>query len=288
MSRSQLELLRAYGIKPVKRRGQNFLVDGNLARAIAEDILDIGPNVLELGAGGGALTGHLLAAADNVACVEVDRHLCGLLRTEFGADANFELIEADLARLDWPAVMAAAGDRPVLAGNLPYVLTSKVLFTLAELRDYVAGGVFMVQKEVAQRLVARPGGRDFGVLTVVLGSLFAIKMLRTVPRTVFWPRPEVESAVVRLLPQTAWTDEEFGIFVQVVKTLFGQRRKQIQTLLRQHYGLDAAQCADLCGAVGVRAEQRPEQIDLDQWRRLAAALAEMSPPGGSGVAGVDA
>ena len=95
--RSQQALLRDYGIKPVKRRGQNFLVDGNLARSIAQDTLALGSRVLELGAGGGALTIHLLAAAEMVLCVEVDRNLCALLESEFGELSNFKLMEADLA-----------------------------------------------------------------------------------------------------------------------------------------------------------------------------------------------
>ena len=99
MQQSQQALLRQYGIRPVKRRGQNFLVDGNLARAIAQDTLALGDRVLELGAGGGALTTHLLPTAALVVCVEVDRNLCALLAAEHGSRANFRLIEADLGRL---------------------------------------------------------------------------------------------------------------------------------------------------------------------------------------------
>jgi len=117
--RSQQALLRDYGIRPVKRRGQNFLVDGNLARSIAQDTLALGSRVLELGAGGGALTTHLLAEAEMVVCVEVDRNLCALLRNEFGSLDNFNLIEADLAKLDWFATVDETGGRPVIAGNLP-------------------------------------------------------------------------------------------------------------------------------------------------------------------------
>ena len=273
MSPSQLDLLRRYGIKPVKRRGQNFLIDGNLARAIAEDTLAVSSCILELGAGGGALTTHLVERAETLVCVEVDRNLCALLAAEFSERSHVQLIEADLAKLDWAWALARAGARPVVAGNLPYVLTSKVLFQVAELRDDVAGGVFMVQKEVAERLVADPGGRDYGVLTVLLRSLFDIRILRTVPPSVFWPQPDVASAVVRLLPGTKWATEDYQHFSLVVKTLFGQRRKQLGTLLRRHYGLQAEDVADLTGSVGLVADLRPEQIDLAGWRRLSSALA---------------
>lgn len=271
-TRSQLELLKAHGIRPTRKRGQNFLVDGNLARAIAADVLDLGSEVLELGAGGGALTRPLLEAGARVRAVEVDRHLCGVLREEFGAAPGFSLVEGDLARLDWAAELARAGNRPVLAGNLPYVLTSEVLFALADHRERTAGGVFMVQKEVADRLAAAPGGKEYGVLAVVLGSLFDVTPVRTVPATVFWPRPDVTSAVVRLAPNgEVWNDRELADFKDVVKSLFNRRRKQLLRLLRDRLG-DADAARDILERTGLDPAARPEQIPRDGLRRLARAV----------------
>lgn len=272
MSASQQALLRKYGIRPVKRRGQNFLVDGNLARSIARNVLGLGDRVLELGAGGGALTVHLLEEAARVVCVEVDRNLCALLEAEYGDRPAFGLIEGDLAKLDWAAAVEAAGPRPVIAGNLPYVLTSKVLFAAADLRAETAGAVFMVQKEVAERLVAAPGGKDYGILAVVLGSLFEIEVVRTVPPNVFWPKPEVDSAVVRLAPGTAWDQDEYENFQTTVRTVFGQRRKKLRTILRSRYGLDDDAVTALAAAADVDAACRPEQVEPEGYRRLAAAL----------------
>ncbi len=272
MQRSQQALLRDYGIRPVKRRGQTFLVDGNLARSIAQDTLALGPRVLELGAGGGALTTHLLPSAEMVVCVEVDRNLCALLAAEHGDQPNFRLIEGDLAKLDWHQTVASVGGQPVIAGNLPYVLTSKVLFALAELRAVTSGAVFMVQKEVAERMVATPGGKDFGILAVVLGSVFEIQIVRTVPASVFWPKPDVASAIVRLVPTGRWEDYEFEVFTNTVKTLFGQRRKKLRNQLRQHYGLDSAAVDALTSRLGIDAERRPEQCSAEDFRRLAQAL----------------
>lgn len=277
-STSQQALLRRYGIKPVKRRGQNFLVDTNLARALAGDSLALGDHILELGAGGGALTVHLLANARQVVCVEVDRHLCALLRSEHGQLGNFALIEDDLARLDWEAAIAAAGGKPVISGNLPYVLTSKVLFALADHRRQCAGGVFMVQKEVAERLCAGCGSRDYGILSVILGSLFEIRILRQVPASVFWPQPEVASAVVRLLPAEPWDDDEYRQFCAVVKALFQQRRKKLRTQLRHHFDLQAEAVSRLAARAKVDPELRPEQVDPAGWRRLAAALPRKEAP----------
>lgn len=272
MAPSQLELLQEYGIRPVKRRGQNFLIDGNLARAIAADVLALGDRVLELGAGGGALTRPLLAGSRRLVCVEIDRKLCDLLQREFGARPEFELTPGDLSRLDWSAALAATGPAAVVAGNLPYALTSKVLFALAEHRLAVGGAVLMVQKEVAQRMVASLGSADYGILAVVLGAVFAIDILRTVPATVFWPRPEVASAVVRLIPSCSWSEQEFHNFQGLVKLLFGQRRKKLQTLLRTLLDLDEQTVARVTAEAGVDAHARPQQIPIAGWRQLASVL----------------
>lgn len=273
---SQLDLLRAHGIRPVKRRGQNFLLDTNLARAIARDVISLGDHVVELGAGGGALTVHLLDGGAQVTAVEVDRKLCALLTAEYGARSAFRLVEGDLAKLDWTALLDQTTGRPVIAGNLPYVLTSTVLFSLAALRGRVAGGVFMIQKEVAARLVAQPGGREYGVLTVLLGAVFALKIVRTVPATVFWPRPEVASAVVRLEPRGELDDATYARFARVVKKLFAQRRKQLGTQLRAQFGLTSEAAVNLAQAAGLASDARPEQIDVAGYLRLTEQLRKES------------
>ena len=272
MSRSQLALLREYAIRPVKRRGQHFLTDGNLARAIASDCLALGHELLELGAGGGALTRPLLDGGARVIAVEVDRNLCRLLRGEFGDRPRFTLVEQDLARLDWEATISQLAGKPVVVGNLPYVLTSEVLFALAQVRRRITGAIFMVQKEVADRLTAAPGGRQFGILAVVLGSLFAMTRLRNVPPTVFWPQPEVASAVVRLTPHGDWSDAQYRRLRSTAKILFAQRRKQVGTLLRSCYNLTSSEVNALAAGVGFDPDQRPEQLELAVWHRLAERL----------------
>jgi len=277
VSESQLALLRRHGVKPVKRRGQNFLLDGNLARAIAADVAAMGDRVLELGAGAGALTRPLLDLELQVTAVEVDRNLAAILREEFADRPSWRLLEADLARLDWADTLAVAGPRPVIAGNLPYVLTSVVLFALADHRDAHRGAVLMMQREVAARLAAAPGSRDYGVAAVVMRSLFEVEVLRIVPPTVFWPQPEVDSAVVRLSAGALWLEAEYRPFVATVKALFGHRRKQLGAILRRVYDLPAADAEAVAAAAGCAPTDRPEQLDLATWRRLAGALAARRP-----------
>lgn len=273
MTRSQAALLRAHGIRPVKRRGQNFLLDANIAQAIAAEVLALGRDVLELGAGAGALTGPLLAGGAAVTAIEVDRKLCAVLREEYGEEPGLRLVEADLARLDWTATLAAAGPRPVVAGNLPYLLTSVVLFALAAQRERVAGAVLMMQREVADRLCAEPGGRSYGVLAALLGAVFTPRLARTVPPTVFWPRPEVASAVVRLLPAAeSWPEPEWRRYEATVKALFGQRRKKVGTLLRSRFDLTAAEAIEAARRAGIDPGARPETLPVARLRALAAQL----------------
>jgi 16S rRNA (adenine1518-N6/adenine1519-N6)-dimethyltransferase len=272
----QQEMLRRYGIKPTKRRGQNFLIDGNMSRAIAADVMQLGDHVLELGAGAAALTLPLLDAGAKVLAVEVDRHLCKLLRTELAAYPDFQLQEDDIAKLDWAELLLKAGGSPVVAGNLPYVLTSEVLFAVADCRNQVAGAVFMVQREVAQRLVASSGNKEYGVLSVVIGSLFDVQIVRQVPPQVFWPRPDVVSAVVRLLPRAdidQWSDDEFKAFKETVKGLFNQRRKKTGTILRKKFGLGADLTDKLLQEAGIDPEWRPEDIGRGQLRALSNLMA---------------
>lgn len=276
MKRSQRALLKAHGIRPVKRRGQNFLIDGNLARSIAADCLELSDTILEIGAGGGALTAPLLERGARVVAVEVDRGLCRLLRSEFGGLAEFTLLEMDLTRLDWAATLSQVGDKPLIAGNLPYVLTSEVLFALADQQRHVAGAVCMVQREVADRIVAPPGSKVYGILSVVLGSLFEVRIIRAVPARVFWPAPDVASAVIRLVPGEPWDQQEYRRLLRVAKQLFGQRRKKVATLLRSLYSLTSAEVTRLADEVGFDADLRPEQLAPTVWRRLAARLPEGS------------
>lgn len=270
---SQMEILRKYEIRPVKRRGQNFLIDGNMCRTIADEIMSISNNVLELGAGAGAITLPLLQLGAFLTAVEIDRHLCELLRSETKGFSNFNLIEHDLAKLDWHEMITQAGEMPVVAGNLPYVLTSEVLFALADLRDKISGAHFMMQYEVAERMIASEGGKDFGVLAIVLGSIFDIELVRAVPASVFWPQPKVKSAlIVMKRNNSSWTDKQLQQFRDVVRVIFTRRRKKISTIIRSSFKLDSEKTDQLLESVGISRDLRPEQINKELFRKLAEVL----------------
>lgn len=268
--------MRRYGLRPNKALGQHFLVDGRVLARIVEAVAGLGPaHVVELGPGAGALTFRLLDRGWPVKALEIDRGMLELLGKERG-EAPLELVEADLANTDFVAHLPAA--RPVaFAGNLPYQVTSPVLFGLlpALRQPGVVGGVFMVQSEVATRMAAPPGTRDYGILSVLLQAELDIERLFVVKPGSFAPPPGVDSAVVRVVPKAEPVPlGEPG--TKLVKELFAERRKQVGGLLRRRYGLDAGTVERALAEAGVEARARAEQLDLGQFLALSRAL----PPAG--------
>lgn len=267
MPTSQAALLRRYGLHPNKRLGQHFLVDRRVLGRIVESVQALGPRrVVELGAGAGALTFALLDAGIEVHALEIDSRLIRLLRAEtVGRDVQIERV--DLAQTDLGRFV---DDRPtVFAGNLPYQVTSAVLFGLLPVlrRPGVRGAVLMIQAEVAQRLLAPPGTRAYGILSVLAGAELSIRRLLSVKPGCFLPPPEVESAVVELRPrQDARRLDESTC--QLVRDLFGQRRKQIGGLLRRRDGLGEVEVKALAADLGLDPRARAESLTLDDFVRL--------------------
>ena len=264
------------GHRARKRFSQNFLHDAHhVERIVAAIGPQPGDRIVEIGPGLGALTAPLLERAGSLTAVEIDRDLAARLRVRF-APASLDLIEADALQLDWPA-LAAADARPLrIVGNLPYHISTPLLFALLPVAHRVRDEHFMLQKEVVDRMVAAPGGRDYGRLSVMLQFRYRVTRLFVVPPGAFSPVPKVHSAIVRLVPRPA--DElpavDAGVFARVVTAAFGQRRKTLRNALS---GLlpDAAIRA---GGVdpGARAEVLPVSAFVALARQLAAG-AEAGP-----------
>jgi 16S rRNA (adenine1518-N6/adenine1519-N6)-dimethyltransferase len=193
------ELLRAHGLRPKKSFGQNFLVDVHAAETIARTATEVtGGTVLELGAGLGALTRPLLARAARVLAVERDRDLVPILNAELAApiaSGALEVIEADAARLDWREALSRGPAPHSVAGNLPYLITGRLLERATEIARSIDRAVFMVQAEVADRLIAPPDGDAYGALSVFVQAAFDVRRVLTVRAGAFFPRPEVGAAV---------------------------------------------------------------------------------------------
>ena len=253
-----------HGHRPRKRFGQNFLADPHyIARIIGAIDPRPGDNVVEIGPGLGALTGALIERAARIAAVEIDRDLAARLRLRFAPD-RLTLFETDALTFDF----AALGDKLRVVGNLPYNISSPLLFHLAGNEQRLRDVHVMLQREVVARMTAKPATPDYGRLTVMLQARFAMTRLFTVPPGAFRPAPEVESAVARLIPlgaaRPAIADE--ALFARIVGAAFGQRRKTLRNALA-----DIADEAALRGAA-IDPSARGETLSVADFVRLANVL----------------
>jgi 16S rRNA (adenine1518-N6/adenine1519-N6)-dimethyltransferase len=264
-------LLDQAGASPLPRFGQNFMIDGNLVRLVA-DAAEIGPGelIIEIGPGTGTLTDELVRTEADILAVEIDRNLAEMLRGRFAGNANFRLIEADALagkhaiNSELVEIIAAAKSqgKPVkLCANLPYNIASPVVVELL-----IAGVdllAFTVQVEVAERLRAA-GGKEYGPLSVVTQLLAEVELLRTLPPQAFWPMPKIESALVRLRRKDRLGNraEEFSGFVHRV---FSSRRKMMRKALELG-GVEDAE--GVLRETGIAGTVRPEEVSPGDWLKM--------------------
>lgn len=267
-------------LRPRKALGQNFLRDPNLIRKIVAAVdPQPGELILEYGCGTGALTRPLVASGARVVGVEVDRELLARLAAD-SALAGLLLRDEGLEHLPPAAVAAEYGaQRLKLVGNLPYQLSSTALFAAVDGWHSVERVVFMLQREVAERILEGPGSRRYGILPALLQARFAVeKVLDAGPRA-FFPPPEVKSRVLRLnpLPTARVEDAAWPAYRELVKTLFRERRKQLGSLLRKFYGVDEEFLVELERREGLSPSRRPETLSIEELARLAGRLHPVAP-----------
>jgi len=255
---------------PRRRFGQNFLADPHyVARIVAAVDPKPGERVVEIGPGLAALTGGLIERARHIHAIEIDRDLAARLRERFD-ERQLTLHEGDALAFDFSTL----GSDLRVVGNLPYNISSPLLFRLAGHAEHLSDLTVMLQKEVVDRMTALPGTAEYGRLTVMLQAVFSVERLFTVPPGAFRPAPRVDSAVARLVPlrERAPAIADRGLFARVVAAAFSQRRKTVRNAL-------AALCdADRLRAAGVDPGTRGETLSVADFVRLANALAEATPP----------
>lgn len=258
--------------RPSKGRGQNFLVDQNLARKLVA-ALEAGPGdtVLEIGPGKGALTEPLLATGCKVVAVEVEGALAEALEAR-GLE-RLEVVHADVLAADLFELAARVGPGVKVLSNVPYSITGPLLTRVLSGALDVSRLVVGVQKEVADRMVATPGGRDFGTLSVWVRAFGEAKRLFKIPPSAYRPRPRVQSAAVRVDRVEGRAPlVRGGLLERVVRAGFGQRRKALRNSLRGGLALAAGVAEEALEAAGVDPMARAETVDVEGWRRLAEAL----------------
>ncbi|MEA4862772.1 MAG: 16S rRNA (adenine(1518)-N(6)/adenine(1519)-N(6))-dimethyltransferase RsmA [Victivallaceae bacterium] len=270
MNKQQLtEALAACGMRPGRGLGQNFLLDNNLLDCIVRSAkVAAGMNILEVGPGFGALTRKMLEAGAHVYSIEFDRRLCEYLRRELGNEPNFHLIEGDACKVDFDSVVP----RPFRAvANLPYSISSVFIARLLELKEPPEGCFFMLQKEMAQRLSAVPGCGNYGALSVRAGMLYRLKLVRLVPPEVFFPPPEVESALLEAELLADMPPEKVRQRVdRLARMAFNQRRKKLTNTLGTEFG--AERIREVLATIGVNTDARPEALSVKEFIALADAL----------------
>jgi 16S rRNA (adenine1518-N6/adenine1519-N6)-dimethyltransferase len=258
---------------PVRKSlGQHFLTDPRILDRIADAVaLSATETVVEIGPGRGSLTAALLARAARVVGIEVDRRLAELLREKFAREPRLTIIEADVLEVD---LGVAAGGPYALAGNVPYYITTPILFQALR-PPRASRSVFLVQREVAARMAAPPGADEYGALSANVQALAEVELLFRIPAGAFTPPPRVDSAVVRVTPRSApvvreGTEELFRTFVQAA---FALRRKQMRRVVRTVAKRSAAEAEAALAASGIDPDVRPETLSAAQFHALGVALA---------------
>ena len=274
-------LLKKYGLRPNKALGQNFIADSNhLDRILSAAELSLSDAVLEIGPGIGALTQELAARCRGVTAIEIDRGLVSVLAETCGGFANVRIIHADILKVDLGEILSdlhggpreGATQTPVkVVANLPYYITTPVIFRLLELRTALSGIVLLVQREVAERLVAAPDSPEYGALTVVTSYACSTSIVGFVPPAAFYPQPEVTSAIILMRPvPPSLSGEAEAVFHKVVRLSFGQRRKTLRNSLE---GVADKSTVELAlESARIDAKRRGETLSADEFCRLALAF----------------
>lgn len=286
------EAIRKHNIRPTKSLGQNFLTDSGVIRRIVEGAsVNTGDLVIEIGPGVGSMTAELASRAGEVVAVEIDKHLIPALQDSLMEFGNVRILNRDIMKVEIGTEIlgssgpAAAGFKPAsikVVANLPYYITTPIIMKLLEEEDAaklrICTMVFMVQKEVADRMAAKPGGKDYGALSVAVQYYSRVVKLFDVPPHCFHPQPEVESSVVRLdiheAPPIELKSKE--LFFKTVKASFGQRRKTLVNALGNsgYFNKNKEELKAVLKSVGIDENQRGETLSIQQFAELSNRLAD--------------
>lgn len=266
-------LLDKYGLRAKKWFGQNFLTSPRTFRAIVDATVVADDDwIVEIGAGLGTLTARLAerVCEGKVIALERDRDMIAVLQGELGHFDNVQIEEVDALRYDLAMAARWRGDRITVCGNLPYHIAAPLIFKCLEAGDKIARIVVMVQKEMADRIVAPPGGKDYGALSVMVQSVAEASLVTRVSAGSFVPPPKVESAVVRIIPRAQVDIGDAKHFGAVVHAGFGQRRKTLRNALRAVF--DVALVDAALAATQIDGQRRAETLSIAEFAALARAM----------------
>jgi 16S rRNA (adenine1518-N6/adenine1519-N6)-dimethyltransferase len=270
------KIFKEHGLAPKKWLGQNLLVDPLYLNKIVQAAGIIsGETVVEVGAGLGVLTEALVRRGAKVCALEVDSGFFRVLKEKFAGSQDVELVHADALKYDFPSLSGRIGKLRVVA-NLPYNISSRLLFMFQENRDIFTSLHILLQKEVAERLVADPGTKDYGVLTVLLGTSAKVELVFDIPPHAFFPAPEVTSTLVGVVfPDTPPLQvQDRRLLTRLVKASFAGRRKTLRNTLRNNpaLGVSPEVLAQAANHAGIDLGRRGETLSFDEFARFADAM----------------
>lgn len=272
--RETRRLLAEHGIRPKKRLGQSFLIDARIRDLIVK-AAEVGPEdlVVEIGAGTGTLTLALAEAAGGVLALEIDPGLFRILEEKLRGKEGVTLFCGDALQFDFAAYL---GDRQAkVVANLPYSVATPLILRLLSMKGLFFSFLLMLQREVAQRLLALPGGKEYGALTVACRYQADVKLVAKVPKEAFYPRPKVSSTLVRLdpLPEPGLKLRDPSLFFQVVRAAFGKRRKMLRNALLQASIVSDREALEQAFSIsGIDPRRRGETLSIEEFGRLSDAL----------------
>jgi len=277
LTRSQLkDIFTEYGFRPIKRLGENYLIDGNIRNKILKEAdVCARDTVLEIGPGLGALTEGLAESGARVIAVEKDRKAFGALSEMLaGRYSNLTLIHGDILKFD-ASVIASSG-RMKVVGNLPYYITSPIIEYLIENRRRIISALITVQREVANRLMASPGTKDYSSISCYVRYYTKPSYIHTIRRTAFYPEPEVDSSLIKLdildRPSVEVRDEK--MLFRIIRGAFNQRRKSIINSLSREEALSIPkdELSKILKRAGIEPSVRPEVLSLEDFARICEAF----------------
>jgi 16S rRNA (adenine1518-N6/adenine1519-N6)-dimethyltransferase len=276
---SQHNLIRKFVVKPKKTLGQHFVIQEEILDRIVECCgIERGDTVVEIGAGLGGLTRRLAACAQTVLALEKDWRLANLLKTEIITDNNVKVIHQDAFEFDYQLASSIAGRSLKVVGNLPYNIASRLTIELLR-KGCIEEMCLMFQKEVADRITAAPGGKDYGFFTII-GNLYAeVEHVFDIQETAFYPRPKVQSSLIRfrIPPSLREPVDNEKYFASVVKIALSQRRKKLRNALKT-LNVSADDIERVCSEINVDSNRRSEALTVKEFAMLSNRLLSVLPP----------
>lgn len=272
-----MDLVKKHGFKFTKSLGQNFLIDDNIVdKIVAGAGIGPGDKIIEVGPGIGTLTREMASRAETLMAVEIDKNLIPILADTLGDYDNVKIVNEDIIKANIRGLIDEnLGGGPVkLVANLPYYITTPIIMRFLEENINVTDIVVMVQKEVAERMNAQPGGKDFGALSVAVQYYCDTEIVAKVPRHLFVPQPNVDSIVIalRIRPERKYKVDDEDLYFKVVKAAFGQRRKTLLNSISSMGNLSKDQVKEALEEAGIDPKRRGETLSLDEFAILSNVI----------------